>query len=266
MKPSTLSLLAAGLVLSGAGLQAETPKLILNEDFESTPAGEIPKGFTKTGAVVVVDDMAHSGKKSLRIEPATRGARKITLEGEKVAALGGEHWGRLYYKVKLPAPAPVIPEGKTTGIIHSTLVSGNAISPSANDAIEMRLVGNLLRTDGTFRYLFNVQPRKERKEFGKSNKAPSTFSDQWVLVEWHVNNADQSYHFYVNGEEQKDITVENGAGNFTNSEIPAVFKDLSFGWTNYQPATAEGFTAWIDDLALGKERIGPAGTGKTAAK
>jgi hypothetical protein len=81
-----------------------------------------------------------------------------------------------------------------------------------------------------------------------------------------VNSADQSYHFYVNGEEQKDITVENGAGNFTNAEIPAAFKDLSFGWTNYQPATGEGFTAWIDDLALAKERIGPTSSGKTAAK
>jgi hypothetical protein len=53
-------------------------KILLSEDFESTPAGEIPQGFTKTG---VVDDVAHSGKKSLRMEAAANGARRITLKG-----------------------------------------------------------------------------------------------------------------------------------------------------------------------------------------
>jgi hypothetical protein len=47
-------------------------KLLLSEDFESTPVGEIPRGVTKTGLVGVVDDVAHSGKKSLRMEAAEK--------------------------------------------------------------------------------------------------------------------------------------------------------------------------------------------------
>src|SRR5436853_1122926 len=78
---------------------AGTAKLLLEEDFESTAAGQIPKGFTKTGAVAVVDDVAHSGKKSLRIEAAANGARRITMKGDVLNALGGTHWGRLYFKV-----------------------------------------------------------------------------------------------------------------------------------------------------------------------
>jgi len=267
MRLSSLFLLSAGLVLSTAGVLAQAPaaKPIIFEDFETTAVGQIPKGFTKVGAVGVVDDVAHSGKKSLRIEPATRGARKIVLQGPKLVALGGQHWGRFYYKVKLPAPTPVIPEGKTSGIIHSTLVSGQATSPLANDPIEVRMVGTLLNSTGTFKYLFNVQP-KTRKEFGKSMKAPSKFSDEWTLVEWNVDNATQSYRFFLNGEEVPEMAINNGAGKYEGSEFPAVYENLSFGWTNYQPAAAEGFTAWIDDLALGKERIGPTAAPKTAGR
>ncbi len=261
MNPSLFCLPAAGLLLSALGSFAQSPKLLLSEDFETTAVGESPQGYTKSGAVGVVDDVAHGGKKSLRMEAVPRGARKITKQGPEIAALGGEHWGRLYYKVKLPAPTPTIPEGKTSGIIHSTLVSGQATSPLANDPIEVRMLGSLLNSNGSFKYLFNVQPKK-RKEFGTSSKSTFHYSDEWTLAEWYVDNATQSYRFFLNGEEIKEMAVNKGAGQFADAEIPAVFESLSFGWTNYQPAAGEGFTAWIDDLALAKERIGPTPKGK----
>jgi hypothetical protein len=263
MKNSSLAIAATSLLLSTSAIWAQSApaKLVLSEDFESTAVGEIPQGFTKSGMVGVVDDVAHSGKKSLRMEPATRGARKIIKSGPEIAAIGGEHWGRLYYKVKLPPPTPTIPEGKTSGIIHSTLVSGQATSPLASDAIEVRLLGNILNMNGTFKYLFNVQP-KMRKEFGVSAKTSAHFSDDWTLVEWYVSHATQSYRFFVNGEEIPEMALKKGEGQFEGAEIPATFENLSFGWTNYQPANGEGFTAWIDDLALGKERIGPAPAAK----
>jgi hypothetical protein len=260
MSSLSVRLLTTVLALSAVEVygQSSSPKIILSEDFESTAVGEIPKGFTKTGAVGVVDDVAHSGKKSLRIEPATRGARVITLTGEKLTALGGEHWGRLYYKVKLPAPTPVIPEGKTSGLIHSTIVSGKATSPLANDPIEVRMLGTILNMNGTFKYIFNVQP-KQRKEFGASAKTSLKFTDEWTLAEWYVDNATQSYRLFVNGEEVPELAIHKGEGQYAGAEIPAVFESLSFGWNNYQAAAgdpSQGFTAWIDDIALGKERVG----------
>src|SRR4051812_16659456 len=80
--------------------------VIVMEDFESTAVGAIPDGFTKSGSIGVSEDGGHSGKRALRIEPAVKGGRFITLAPEKVAALGGEHWGRMYYKVKTPTPLP----------------------------------------------------------------------------------------------------------------------------------------------------------------
>lgn len=263
MKHALSCFSAALLALAASSNFAQAASdVVVSDDLESTAVGQIPKGFTKTGAIAVADDQAHSGHHSLKIMPATRGGRYVTLAPDKVAALGGEHWGRFYFKVKLPTPLPVVPEGKKSASIHTTLVAGRCTSPLANDPIEVRLAGFSVNGSGTFKYLYNVQPRK-RKEFGVGAKKTESFNDKWNLLEWHVDNATQTYQFFVNGQELKDISFSKGAGKFEKAEIPSVFQTLSIGLTNYQPATGEGFTAWIDDIAVGKHRLGP--VGKTTA-
>lgn len=260
MRP--LSSPALALLLTSGLAFAESPKPLLSEDFENVPVGQIPPGFTKAGSVAVAGDAAHSGKQSLRLDPAVKGPRTISKQGPGLTALGGAFWGRLYFKVKLPAPAPVIPEGKTSGIIHTTLVSGKATSPLFHDPIDVRLLGTVLNGSGAFSYLYNVQPKRDsgRKEFGTHSKNTFHYTDGWTLAEWHIDHATQSYHLYIDGEEIKEVAVDQGAGQFAGAEIPAVFDTLTFGWNNYQPASGEGYTVWIDDLALAKERLGPAPT------
>jgi hypothetical protein len=91
------SAVVLGITVSGcAAMNGSPPGVIVSEDFESTPAGAIPAGFTKTGDIAVEQGVAHSGTHALRIEPAVKGGRFISLDPGKVAALGGEHWGRLY--------------------------------------------------------------------------------------------------------------------------------------------------------------------------
>ena len=244
-----------GIVVSGcASLSPGShsgPGVIVSEDFESTPVGAIPAGFTKTGAIGVEEGVAHSGTHALKIEPAVKGGRFISLAPDKVAALGGEHWGRLYYKVKTPTP---LPTGK---LIHATLVDGQATSPLANDLIDVRLATLLFYPNGDFKYFYNVQPPKGRAEFGPKSATVQKFNDEWTLLEWHVDAATQTYEFFVNGNEVADIGQHKGAGNYEGLEIPAAFQTLSFGFTNYQPATDEGFTVWLDDIAVGKQRLGP---------
>ena len=254
MKSRLVRLVILSASLTACSAIAQTPPVI-SEDFESTAVGAIPNGFTKTGAIGVVEDVAHSGKKSLRIEPAVRGPRTITKSGPEITALGGAHWGRLYFKVMLPSPMPVPQEGKKAATIHATLVSGKATSPLANDAIEVRPLGVQLFTNGLFKYLYNVQP-KSRPEFAISGKVKFKFSDEWTLAEWYVDSATQTYKLFINGEPQPEVELSNGAGKFEKSEIPTVFESLTFGWYNYQPASDPGFTIWIDDIAVGKNRIG----------
>jgi hypothetical protein len=230
-------------------------KLLLSEDFESTAVGDIPKGFTKTGAVGVVDDVSHSGKKSLRMDAKASGPRRITLKGDILTQLGGTFWGRLYFKVQLPTPSPA--GGGNFPVIHSTLVSGTATSPLANDPIEVRVLDTVLGPNGTHQFIYNVQPTR-RPEFGKGGAYTHRYTDQWTLAEWYVDYATQTYRLFIDGQEVKDVALHNGAGNFNKTEIPQVFQSLSFGWNNYQQA-GTGFVAWIDDIALSKERIGNLG-------
>ena len=222
----------------------------LFEDFESTEVGKIPKGFTSVGSVGVVDDVAHTGKHSLRLNAAVNGARQIIWKGEQLAAMGGEHWGRLFYRVQLPSPLPA------SGIIHSTMVVGAAKSPSAKDKIETRLMGTITGGDGVFRYLYNVQPLQGRAEFGAGSGQANHYTDNWTLAEWYVDYATQTYRFFVNGKELTDMAIHKGANNFAGAEIPQAFDSLAFGWQNYQSAAGTGFVTWIDDIALTKERIG----------
>ena len=257
MKPTLARLATAfAFIAASCPVRAASPEAVVADDFESTAVGAIPAGFTKTGAIGVAEGVAHSGKHALKVELAVKGGRYITLAPDKVAALGGEHWGRLYLKVNTPAPFPLLVEGKTSAIIHTTLVAGKAVSPLSNDPIEVRFAGFILNGKGDLKYIYNVQP-KQRKEFATGSKANHQFDDKWTLLEWHADYATQSYQFFVNGDEVTDLALHKGEGKFEGTEIPAAFQTLSIGWTNYQPATGEGFTVWIDHIAVGKKRLGP---------
>jgi hypothetical protein len=223
--------------------------ILLFEDFETTAAGQVPKGYTKQGAVAVVNDVAHSGRQSLRMEAAVNGPRRITTRSEALAHLGGTYWGRLFFRVQLPAP-----ECKQ-GVIHSTIVSVVGKSPLHNDEIEYRPVDTILNTSGTFSYIYNVQPHSKRGEFAKGSASKWKFTDQWTLAEWHVDHATQTFRLFIDGEEVKDVAFMKGPKNYEGSEIPAVMESITFGWWNYQEA-GKGFTAWIDDIALSKDRLG----------
>jgi hypothetical protein len=246
----------AGAAVLPAAEKDKAPKpapLLLVEDFEATAAGQVPKNYTKTGAVSVVGDVAHSGKQSLCMEAAVNGARRITVQDKALmTALGGDHWGRLYFKVKTPTPMPA------GGVIHSTLVAGSAQSPQFKDPIEVRVLDTILNKNGALSFIYNVQPRK-RDEFANGSRGDFKYTDDWTLAEWHVDFATQTYTLFINGTEVPGASMSRGAGNFEKCEIPEVFETLSFGWNNYQKAEPTGFVAWIDDIALGKERIGERG-------
>jgi hypothetical protein len=249
---AVLAIAVSGCATDGQSGAASLPRgAVMSENFENVAVGEIPAGFTKTGNIAVQEGVAHSGKRALRIEPQVRGGRFISLDPEKVATLGGEHWGRMYFKLKTPAP---LPTGK---LIHITLVDGKGTSPSAKDLIDVRLATLLYYPNGDYGWFYNVQPPNGRKEFGPKSAIMQKFTDDWQLLEWHADAANQSYAFYVNGKEVKDIGQKKGAGNFENVELPEKFQTLSFGFTNYQPATDEGFTVYVDDIAVGKNRLGP---------
>ena len=117
------------------------------------------------------------------------------------------------------------------------------------------MVDTVEDTTGHHQFLYNVQPSGGRAEFGKGSAYNWTYDGNWHCAEWHVDAATQSYHFYFDNVEVTQIAINNGAGNFTNSELPTVFTNLEVGWNNYQTSTP-GFVAWIDEIAMNTDRIG----------
>lgn len=219
---------------------------IICEDFEAASIGGIPDEWTAHGEPLgVTDAQAHHGSQSLELGARINWERRIYHDA---SALGGNHYGRIYFKVQQPVP---------DAFVHSTLVALHGVGPTTG-AGEFRVVDTVKQAVDTpdvaslHQYLYNVQP-ENGAEFGYGGPYTRPFDDQWHCVEYHIDDATQSYTLWVNGEEE--ISFENGAGNYEDSDMPASYDEVRVGWTNYQDAPP-GFVAWIDDVIFDDEPIG----------
>jgi hypothetical protein len=215
-------------------------RYLICENFEATAEGAIPTGWTKHGNASVAADQAARGSHSLKIGAAANGERRIYTDGAK---LGSGHWGRIFYRVEVPVP---------TVFVHSTMVALYGMGP-VNGNEEVRVVDTVKDANQKHQFLYNVQP--SGAEFGKGSAYDWTFDGNWHCAEWHIDAPTQSYAFYYDGAEVTSIAINNGAGNYTGSDIPTAFTDVRVGWNNYQSAPP-GFVAWIDEVALDVSRIG----------
>jgi hypothetical protein len=225
---------------------------LLCADFEDTPVNGIPNGWSKHGdPVAVADDQAASGSHSLKIGPTENGERRIYHDA---MTLPSTHWGRVRFKVKTPVP---------DAFVHSTIVAFFGRSPKPDmDNLEVRVVDTVkeskqgFNNDGNgshFQVLYNVQPQS-RDEFAHGSSYDWKFDDAWHCAEWYIDSVHQTYRFFFDNDENKDVAFMNGVGNYDNAEIPSTFREIRLGWNNYQSAPP-GFTAWIDDFAMATERI-----------
>jgi hypothetical protein len=228
------------------GRSCDQADYILCEDFEDTAEGAIPDGWDARGdAVSVEGDQAHVGARSLKLGAIPVWERRISHPAE---ALGAAHWGRIFYKVQLPVP---------DAFVHSTLVALSGVGPR-NGASEYRVIDTVKQAVDTRdvgsrnNFLYNVQIDGSG-EFGRETSYDFTFDSEWHCAEYHIDAANQSYAFYLDGEQE--LAFEDGAGNTAESDIPDSFEELRVGWINYQ-AAPPGFTVWMDDIAFDDERIG----------
>jgi hypothetical protein len=233
----------------GGGSSCAKGQFLLCEDFESTAVGAIPSGWTKSGSPAVADDQAARGQRSLKLPGGDKGAGRILRSAE---AFGGAHFGRVFYRVNVPAPVP-----QSGAVIHSTLVAFGGTSPTGGGNTEWRTLDTVEDSNGMHQFIYNVQPTGA--EFGKGSPYNWKYDGMWHCGEWYIDAATQTYRFYIDGSEVTQITISNGAGNFgsgeNRSDIPTSFSELRVGWVNYQSAGA-GFTAWIDDVAIASSRVG----------
>lgn len=222
-------------------------RYVICEDFEATAVGAIPAGWTRHGNAAVAADQVARGAHSLKISAAVNGERRIYANA---MALGSGHWGRIFYRVQLPAPVSSDPQNM---VLHSTIVALQGVGPTTGSA-EYRVVDTVENLQGMHQFLYNVQPSGD--EFGTGSPYNWRYEANWHCAEWHIDNPTQSYHFYIDGVEVTRIALDNGAGNYNGTDIPPIFSQVRVGWNNYQTATLGGFVAWVDEVALDPSRIG----------
>jgi hypothetical protein len=86
---------------------------------------------------------------------------------------------------------------------------------------------------------------------------------QWACAEWEFDGSQNVMHFWLNGTELTDLTVDMTGAGCTSQDSSYVWQapnytQLDVGWESYQADGAR--TIWLDDVAFGPARIGcPAG-------
>ena len=182
------------------------------------------------------------------LEQLLRAPGSLEQVQDAAALLGSAHWGRIFYKVEPPVP---------DAFVHSTIVALSGDGPRYG-ASEFRVVDTVKQAVDTpdvgslHQFLYNVQPENSG-EFAREGPYDQAFDDEWHCAEYRIDASNQSYALYIDGAEE--LSFEDGAGEYDRSDIPETFAELKVGWINYQEAPP-GFTAWIDDIAFGSERIG----------
>lgn len=214
----------------------------LCEDFESAANGALPSGWSilpgwNMGTPGVTDAEHHGGTRALKSASATNGQPRASRALSELGALAGKHWGRVFYKVKTPAPLPA--QG---AVIHNTLVALKGSS-------ESRVVDTVVNSQGKHQFLYNLP---DDSCCGGSSYDYASYDGAWHCAEWYVDASTQTYRFYFEGKEVPSIGFSNQSPQRARMES---FGAVVLGWINYQtPKTP--YESWFDDLALDDARIG----------
>jgi hypothetical protein len=213
----------------------------LCEDWESAADGKLPAGWSKVdgwnqGDALVTSTEHHGGQKALASAVAVNGQPRAGHSLTSLGATAGTHWGRIFYKVKTPAPLP------NGGVIHNTMVG-------LRGSFESRVVDTVVNDQGAHQFLYNLP---DDSCCGGSDYDYHSYDGKWHCAEWHIDATTQSFHFYFEGTEVTSIGFDNHPGDAAHIEQ---FSSIAVGWINYQSPDPP-YEAWFDDLALDDTRIG----------
>lgn len=226
---------------SGGGATADCSALPLCADFESDSVGSVPAGFTanlnyNSGTnperVAVTEEKAHSGSRSVKV------VGPEGLYGLEYASPGDTFYFRSWLKVEdLSAGNPVIV----------------GVGTSNNEEMRMRLVkkapndfhavaANASSGDG-------LSPANAGGGLACTDCV--ALPSDWFCFEMYVDKASQTLKFWVDGEQA--VNIENNMPWSGDATWPASMSVLRIGSMALEGG---GATVFIDDVAVGPERIG----------
>jgi hypothetical protein len=217
------------------------------ESFEDTAVGALPARWARRAgyggkSMAVAADDAKRGTHALKIEGGLNGSQFLEYKNN-LGGLATSHWGRIFFKVKVPAPWPA------SGVLHGDIVQH--LGPHPGGGVNGVRWGIVENTGMKFQWIYNVQPTQGEPEFGDGTAYNYTWPGTWQCLEWRYDQPTQHGELWLDGTQIPIVVGKSHA-----PEIP-VFTSLGVGWSNYQNAPGTGFVVWIDEVAFDeKARIG----------
>jgi hypothetical protein len=241
----------------GSGGGASCSTLALCDDFEAAAAGGPPDAarwtiggpncFSGSGHAVIDATQAHSGTHSVRIDPGSDYCGHAFIQNSAISQLGDVRYGRFYIRLE-----------SALGDAHVTFASmRDANDSNGSQSQELRIGGqsrilmwNRSKDDATLPSLSPVG-------ISMSQALPA---QTWTCIEFRIDQASGGIQTWVDGVSPTGLLADGAATadvdqswiNQYPSWRPAL-SDLKLGWESYGGATN---TVWIDDVAVGNERIG----------
>jgi hypothetical protein len=222
------------------------PSCLLCEDFETTADGAIPKNFTKvasSGTLAVVSDLAHGGKKSLKIMAPSGSYETYLKETLTFPAKNNTIWGRVWFRTEALMPSD---------FVHWNLIE--ARGKTSNNRIRYGGINN--PHGGSFftnAFLFNVETGGSGEKAIDDDPKPEVAAKTWICVEWMFDGTAQEARMFWNGVERPKMHAT--APWFEDKYKMPTFDALYLGWAIYQPIS-KPYEVHLDDIAVGDSRVG----------
>ncbi len=251
---------SSGASTGGAGMSPDpTPGLpeagepvlpctfALCESFEDVPVGSPPSStlWQNVDDGIVVDSArAFRGSKSVHI-PAFAGKGNYMMQTTKGLPLPGKSlFGRVFFWIE---NAP--PFGQT--YLHWALVNATGKNAAGNDM--QHLFGGQAFEGKPGNYLsYNSWSPQGYSGPQKGYHPVGVPLKSWQCVEWSFDTTLSQAQFWWNGAELTEIAFQNPPG-MTKFDFPE-FRSVSIGWVEFHDS-ASPWEVWIDEIALGAERI-----------
>jgi len=205
----------------------------------------------------------HAVKVSVAEAPADKTYRSAMLafQGSKLPVSGNALFGRMMFWL----------ESSPTKDVHWTFIDGYGMVPGKNYHAFYRYGGQHPVTNGgTFagnQLMANYETPDtyQTPPVGISSDCYLHANQKvvpvgkWACAEWSFDGTKNQMRFWLDGNELTDLAM-NGTGQGCGAQsqdfvwTAPSFERIDVGWESYQADDAR--TMWIDDVAIGTERLG----------
>jgi hypothetical protein len=218
------------------------------------------------GSVSVDTGKSNSGTKAVKVvanmSSGYRSAMVTLADASLLPPAGNVVYGRMMFFL----------ESAPSGTVHWTFIAGSGVVPGQSYHAIYRYGGQVPITDGGGNFVgsqlmanYDTPDSYQSPPVGPSSDCWLHANTEvvpvgkWSCAEWEFDTNQNSMHFWLDGKALTDLTMtDTGQGCVHQSAsfewAAPTFSRIDLGWESYQADGAR--TIWIDDVALGTQRLG----------